>query len=513
MRAQWKWGLSLSLGLLANVAWGEDVHWRPVRTQPAAAPAVSFGQPVAAKPAADAVGSVDSMVRPVGFSTSDAGSPSFIVRGQAPDLGKPMPPANGQQKSSDKPSELHPPKELRETLSPSPKVGMVDPGDYCVSGNCSDPTRGGACCGGCGWGCNNCGDGTLWWVNAEYLLWWTKNGPAPALVTTGPTSTFGVLGASGTQVLFGGPIDYGTASGGRFGTGLWFCESQVLGVDGSFLFLGDRSSNFLAASNSMGSPVISRPFVGAVTGQPTVEQVAFPGEEAGSVHVHSTTELWGAETNLRWNPCCLCCTGWCGGTWRMGFLAGYRFMSLKEKLGISEDFIDLGSIAVTRHQLSDEFRTSNMFNGGQLGTIIEWKRGCWSLDMRAKVALGATHETVNIAGSEVDTLLNTGAQASFNSGLLALPSNSGHFSRDVFSVIPEVGVNLGYQICPSLRLFVGYSFLYWSRVARPGAQIDTVINTSQQSGGTLSGPARPQFAFHGSDFWAQGVNFGLELRY
>jgi hypothetical protein len=352
----------------------------------------------------------------------------------------------------------------------------------------------------------------VWWASAEYLLWWTKNGPAPALVTTGPASTFGVLGAQGTTTLFGGPLDYGTASGGRFSTGFWFCDCQVLGMDTTFFFLGNRSDNFFAASNSMGSPVLSRPFIGALTGQQTVEQVAFPNEQAGSIAVNSKSQLWSADVNLRWNPYCLCGAGPCGGSWRVGFLGGFRFLRLKEDLSIAEDFNDLGAI-VTRHQLTDSFSANNRFYGGQLGTVIELKRGPWSLDMKAKVALGATNQVAHISGSELDTSLNTGQQASFNSGLLAQPTNIGRFSRDQFSVVPELGLNLGYQVCPNLRLFVGYNFLYWNNVARPGNLIDTVVNTTQQSGGTLVGPGRPAFAFRNTDYWAHGVNFGLELRY
>jgi hypothetical protein len=51
------------------------------------------------------------------------------------------------------------------------------------------------------------------------------------LATTGPASTFGVLGAAGTQTLFDGNLDYGAASGGRFSTGIWFCDGQWLGLD------------------------------------------------------------------------------------------------------------------------------------------------------------------------------------------------------------------------------------------------------------------------------------------
>jgi len=84
-------------------------------------------------------------------------------------------------------------------------------------------------------------------------------------------------------------------------------------------------------------------------------------------------------------------------------------------------------------------------------------------------------------------------------------------------VIPEVGVQLGYQFNPHVRAFVGYDFLYCSDVARPGQQIDRGVDTaripSSVSVGAPAGPARPAFLFKNGDFWAQGVSFGLELRF
>jgi hypothetical protein len=68
---------------------------------------------------------------------------------------------------------------------------------------------------------------------------------------------------------------------------------------------------------------------------------------------------------------------------------------------------------------------------------------------------------------------------------------------------------------PKGSAHVGYNFLYWSRVVRPGNQIDRVINVSQlptsQGPGTVTSPFRPVFAFPGTDFWALGVNIGLEI--
>src|SRR5262249_51793882 len=139
--------------------------------------------------------------------------------------------------------------------------------------------------------------------SAEYLLWWIKGDRTPPLLTTGPAATFGVLGQPGTQVLFGGPLDYDTFSGGRFTAGYWFNDPQTLGVEGSFFFLGQQTVNFSAASNSMGLPVLSRPFTDTVIG-PTVEQVAFPGESAGSVAINAHSQLWSAEADLRWDPFC-----------------------------------------------------------------------------------------------------------------------------------------------------------------------------------------------------------------
>ena len=78
-----------------------------------------------------------------------------------------------------------------------------------------------------------------------------------------------------------------------------------------------------------------------------------------------------------------------------------------------------------------------------------------------------------------------------------------------------MGLNVGLQLTRHLKLYAGYSLLWVSTVARAGEQIDPVVNMTQfpiRSGnGPLVGPARPAFHFDGTDFWAQGLNFGLEL--
>jgi hypothetical protein len=103
-----------------------------------------------------------------------------------------------------------------------------------------------------------------------------------------------------------------------------------------------------------------------------------------------------------------------------------------------------------------------------------------------------------------------------NGGLLAAGPNLGRFSNATFGVVPEITLNVGYQLTPTLRAYVGYNFLYWTNVIRPGDQIDPVVDLSfvPNSGvTTFSGIARPQVLFNQTDLWVQGIQFGAEFRW
>ena len=52
-------------------------------------------------------------------------------------------------------------------------------------------------------------------------------------------------------------------------------------------------------------------------------------------------------------------------------------------------------------------------------------------------------------------------------------------------------------------------------VARPGEQIDLDVNPDllPPREPPVSGPARPRFVYDGTDFWAQGLNVGLDYRW
>ena len=76
-----------------------------------------------------------------------------------------------------------------------------------------------------------------------------------------------------------------------------------------------------------------------------------------------------------------------------------------------------------------------------------------------------------------------------------------------------MGVKLRRVFVNGIDLTIGYTFLYLSDVLRPGDQIDPYINVSQLPPGPLEGAALPQFGFHSTGFWAQGLSFGIEGRF
>jgi hypothetical protein len=401
-------------------------------------------------------------------------------------------------------------------------------GDACCCGadaGCDGLCGDGSCCCPCDGGC---GDNHLFWLRGEYLLWNLRANHTPPLVSTGPPLSRGHL-SEGATSLFGGSINEDVLSGGRFTAGVWLDSDQCWGLEGSFFFLGENSVNFRASSQ--GIPLLARPFFDTDVGAEMAELVAgtvppLPpgGPLTGSVAVHLSSELWGAEANGLRNLWCDCMSGpdWLGDMQcRLDLIGGFRFLHLNERLDITEDLLTpvTSPFPGTSILVGDHFITHNDFYGGQLGLRGELHRGPWQLDMTAKVALGDTHQSLDINGTTVIAFPGQ-PPTSRPGGLLALPYNSGSFTRDRLSVVPEANVNLGYWVTEHWRVFAGFDFLYWNNVARPGEQIATgpgglaAVSASQVP--SLGGsPTAPHFApvFRDTDFWAYGANIGVEFRY
>ncbi len=356
-----------------------------------------------------------------------------------------------------------------------------------------------------------CGPPGRVWVSGEYLLWWIRGAGAPPLVTASPAGTprelAGVL--PGATVLSGGSaLDSREHPGARFQAGAWLNEAQTLGLEGSFFFLAQQNTTFRTGVSN-GDPILGRPVFNALTGTEDAELVAFPGVLNGGVTVSSFSRLWGADGNLVGNVAC-------GRTYRVDVLGGYRYLRLDEGLAVTENLsVPAGPSAGSRIVVGDQFHTRNNFHGGQLGLKASFWGTRLGVDLIGKVALGVTDADIRVSGQTA--FYTAGGTFVQPGGLLALPSNIGSYSRNLFAVAPEATFRVGYRVTDTMKLFVGYTFLYLSDVARPGDQIDRVVNRSQLPDVTgprpLVGPARPQPLLHDTDFWAQGINFGLEWRF
>jgi hypothetical protein len=108
-----------------------------------------------------------------------------------------------------------------------------------------------------------------------------------------------------------------------------------------------------------------------------------------------------------------------------------------------------------------------------------------------------------------------GSRVEDTGGLLAQRSNIGRHTTDDFAVVPQLGITLGYHVTPRLSLTLGYTFFYWSVVARPGEQIDLDVNPDllPPERVPFQGALRPRFIYEGTDYWAQGLNLGLDYRW
>jgi hypothetical protein len=553
---KWLWasslGLSLSCG--AALAAADEPQWRPAAPLPAAATVphsvgVTLGRPVPRAPDTPVI--VDSQVRPTSYVAPTSAPAPFIARGRSADDPLPSPPplwptvtpyAMLPEPSAIKSASL---KVASEKPDPDPPPGtFAAPPPTPLAGSTAVPlhetsgplVHGAApslkACGEAVSGdeCTCCGEacctrpGHRLYGSAEYLLWSIKDSHFPVLVTSGPTSSNGFLSNPSTVVLFGGgDVENDLQSGGRFTLGYWLDACETNGIEASFFFLGERSIHFSA--NSGTTPLIARPFFNLSTGMESSEITALPGLATGSINIRQESELWGAEANWRHRLC--------DGCWyRVDLLAGFRYVELDEDLQVSEDFTTsptFGQIfpnapefANSRFQVFDRFQTRNQFYGGQVGFDTELRRGKWSLDLSTKVALGFTHQVVNITGSEFVTFPG-GRTQEFQGGLLALSSNIGHHARERFAVVPEAGLTVGYQLTEKLKLFAGYNFMFWSNVVRPGEQIDRQLDPRRIPNFCKISPAecprgpivppRPEFAFRETTFWAQGLTAGLELKY
>jgi hypothetical protein len=396
-----------------------------------------------------------------------------------------------------------------------------------------DPGHGPSCSNGPS--CPNCGtteetSGPKCWVSAEYLLWWIKNSPQPLpLVTTGTLTALptGVVppgqvpfnvGLPGTVNLYGpSKFDYGTFSGGRVNAGTWLDCDQNFGIEGrGFLLERKAADGALIRGEGSGVP-FAVPFFNLFTGTEDSFNTASPlTGRAGTFAIGSSSRLWGAEING------LVGCGSVQGV-RVTILTGFRYVDLSENenlqlertSSVSVPFLGTLFPAGGIIGSQDVYHTRNQFYGANVGATASCSMGPVFGQLSARVGLGENFETVDVGGASF--LLSGGSRLTAPGGLFAGPSKIGRFTQSEFSVLPEVEGKVGVRLCDHVMIAVGYNFLYWTHVLRPGDQVNRNVDPREIATsfsfvpGFVASPQAPSLQH--SDFWAQGVNFSLEFRF
>jgi hypothetical protein len=382
-----------------------------------------------------------------------------------------------------------------------------------------------------------------YWFEADYLLWWTKGSRVVPLISTG------TIGQAGTQILYGNDrYDLGSRSNFGFDMGMWFDEGCTFGIDLDFFTLGKVSER--ASFSSDGNTTLAQPYYNVDAAANASRLIA--GSSGGFTYSGAMdarqSEYFQSfaltfRINLGCNDICCgcgscgdgCCEEECGSccdgcypartradlvtqrflgqygpdSWRLDFVTGWRTCRLNERTTLNATSSRAGGGWDVNSW--DAFKSQNEFHGGDLGLLAQFYRGRWSLDVLAKVGLGNQNQTVRIDGQ---TVITTGAGATtYERGMFALGSNSGHYSRDKFVAVPEIGLELGYQLNGNLRATFGYNFIYWSNVVRSSEQISSQIDPDQIPPSASAGATQPAFSWNDSDYWAQGLTFGLEARF
>ena len=370
-----------------------------------------------------------------------------------------------------------------------------------------------------------------WWFQADYLYWFLANGPISApIVTSRPNSTE----VFPTVLIGDRSLGLKAANGMSLHGGWWADCEHTLGIEIGGFMTEVQTQLRTIGSDTSGNPDLDRPLVNLGTGQIIPIPISISNSQmVGRIDVQATSQLAGGEAQAVLN---LYHNDWL----RLDVLPGLLYLDLTEDLKINQTSSGLafaqfqtGAFGLLTNQptfqVQDRFATHDQFLGASIGGRAEGHVGALFLRVMGKVAVGDTYQEIQTLGST--TYLPgppqqgaSGALATVTvgpvgqtipAGVLVTQENAGHFTRDRLTFGSEVETTVGVDVTCWFRIFLGFDFLYWSAVARPGAQVSNQVNLSEVPLSILyvpnQGPSHPIIPFIGSDFWVLGMHVGLEV--
>lgn len=360
----------------------------------------------------------------------------------------------------------------------------------------------------CGWencsGCDACSASGFirlpqlcndqWFGSAEWLLWYRRGQSYPVLAATSADEDPAEL------ALFGGDrVGESSESGLRLSLGTWLdrahCQSAAVRVWG----LGQEKVDF-AITGDAGLTVV-RPFFNVTTlpGRADENIVVQPGTR-DFLRAEFESDLYGGDASIR--------QLWVRGLGaRVDFLYGYQYLRLDESLAIRSR---TGGFPNAMLSVADSFDVENEFHGGQVGLAAHYDEGCWTFNGLAKIGFGNLARRATLAGM---TTTQVGSDPAFtsNEGLLVRDTNAGSSSDSTFAVAPEVSLGLGYRMNRWMDVSVGYSFVMITDALQTWRTLDDSLAVNLED--PPVDPARPARTFSYGDYWAQGVQFGVNFNY
>lgn len=356
------------------------------------------------------------------------------------------------------------------------------------------------------------------WFRAGYVAWWTDGLDLPPLLTTSdpavPIGDAGVLGFPTTSVLLG---DESYAESARHGYRLTSYDelsvANQFGLQLDVLGFGeqDASEEILRLD---GTSILAVPFYDVASDEESSVVLAYPGARAGGAKAVSQSFFSLIGLAIRQNLLDRLETVETGN--RFDIYAGYRFGGLHERFEFVNATVFGGSPIMGIEQW-DSFQAKNLFHGVDLGLVRSWTRNRWTFELEGRTAIGSNRRRAIVEGrTGIGPAATFPTGASFDDvGLFGASTNSGLFRDTIFSMQGELAARVRWQMVHWLSASVGYSLFYWSNVTRPSDLIDRGLNPDGFAFGSSppAGAQRPAFMWRESDFWAQGLQVGIEARW
>ena len=173
---------------------------------------------------------------------------------------------------------------------------------------------------------------------------------------------------------------------------------------------------------------------------------------SGVSEIEASSRLFGFEVNLR-RELCRSSHG------HFDMLIGYRQFHLDEAIAIRDRIVyDTAPVPLSDATVIgvDEFGTHNRIYAGQIGIDGELNPRKFYVNAWGKFAVGANHETIDVSGWTWCGRLWSGGAPHGQQGppgsVYSQLSNIGERDdNQLLTVLPEVGVNVGYKLTSAGR--------------------------------------------------------------